>query len=82
MKIDHLALGALTDAMPTTSPLAPAASDLVPGQIGRSRLTIGATVSFDAFSGTVKIAASTHVVLLPIADYCIYVVSTFTEEQA
>ena len=34
------------------------------------------------FFGTVKIAASAHVVLLPTtADYCIYVVSTFTESK-
>jgi antitoxin MazE len=41
---------------PTTSPPpAPAASDLVPGQIDKSRLTIGAIMSFDAFPAQSKL---------------------------
>ena len=41
---------------PTTSPpLAPAASDLVPGQIDKSRLAIGAIMSFDAFPAQSKL---------------------------
>jgi hypothetical protein len=52
---------------PTTSPpLAPAASDLVPGQIDKSRLAIGAIMSFDAFPARSNCRKHTR---CPVADH-------------